>query len=90
MDRTAAFEAERQRLFAIAYRMLGTASDAADVVQEAWLRWQRASDTEIDSPHIVLTNKLPSTFCSTFSMTSVRMMRMPLSTMALCKPWRRS
>src|SRR5258705_6548599 len=55
MDRTAAFEAERKRLFAIAYRMLGTASDAADVVQEAWLRWQRADANEIDSPRAYLS-----------------------------------
>jgi RNA polymerase sigma-70 factor (ECF subfamily) len=30
----------RTRLFAIAYRMLGSAAEAEDVVQDAWLRWQ--------------------------------------------------
>ena len=55
MDRTGAFEAERERLFAIAYRMLGTASDAADVVQEAWLRWQRADPKDVDSPRAFLS-----------------------------------
>ena len=54
MDRTAAFEAERERLFAIAYRMLGSASDAADVVQEAYLRWQQAKDDDVDSPRAYL------------------------------------
>lgn len=39
-----AFEEHRPLLFHIAYRMLGTVSDAEDVVQEAWLRWQRADD----------------------------------------------
>ncbi len=39
-----AFEAERPRLFGIAYRMLGTHADAEDVVQEAWVRWQAAAD----------------------------------------------
>ena len=34
-----AFEAQRWRMFAIAYRMLGSASDADEVVQEALLRW---------------------------------------------------
>jgi RNA polymerase sigma-70 factor (ECF subfamily) len=35
------FEAERARLQALAYRMLGSMADAEDVVQEAWLRWAR-------------------------------------------------
>lgn len=35
-----AFMAMRARLFAIAYRMLGSAAEAEDVVQDAWLRWQ--------------------------------------------------
>lgn len=44
-------EALQPRLFAIAYRMLGRVSDAEDVVQEAFLRYQRAlrRDTHIDS-----------------------------------------
>ncbi|MEV5568634.1 RNA polymerase sigma-70 factor [Spirillospora sp. NPDC052269] len=33
------FEAHRDRLFGVAYRMLGTVTDAEDVVQDAWLRW---------------------------------------------------
>ncbi len=39
---------QRPRLFALAYRMLGSAAEAEDVLQEAWLRWQAASG--IDSP----------------------------------------
>ena len=34
------FTAVRPRLFGIAYRMLSSVSDAEDIVQEAWLRWQ--------------------------------------------------
>src|SRR4051794_33208885 len=36
----AAFESIRPRLFGIAYRLLGSVSDADDVVQETWVRWQ--------------------------------------------------
>jgi len=34
------FDDQRPRLFGIAYRMLGSATEAEDVVQDAWLRWQ--------------------------------------------------
>jgi RNA polymerase sigma-70 factor, ECF subfamily len=41
LDRaTSAFLNVRPRLFGIAYRMLGTAAEAEDIVQEVWLRWQ--------------------------------------------------
>jgi RNA polymerase sigma-70 factor, ECF subfamily len=36
----ASFQIVRPRLFGIAYRVLGTASEADDVVQETWIRWQ--------------------------------------------------
>lgn len=36
------FEAERRRLARLAYRMLGSVAEAEDVVQDAWLRWDRA------------------------------------------------
>lgn len=49
------FEAERSRLTGLAYRMLGSLSDAEDVVQEAWLRWQRADVHEIRNPAAWLT-----------------------------------
>lgn len=43
MNRLEEFEANRQRLFGIAYRMLGSAADAEDLVQETWLRWAQDS-----------------------------------------------
>jgi RNA polymerase sigma factor (sigma-70 family) len=39
-----AFNEHRPLLFSIAYRMLGSASDAEDVVQDAWLRYRAAAD----------------------------------------------
>lgn len=40
------FEELRSYLFSLAYRMLGSAADAEDIVQEAYLRWERTSDVE--------------------------------------------
>ena len=39
-DGLAAFMSVRPRLFGIAYRMLGSAAEAEDVVQDVWVRWQ--------------------------------------------------
>jgi len=41
-DGLSAFMSVRPRLFGIAYRMLGSAADAEDIVQDAWVRWQTA------------------------------------------------
>jgi RNA polymerase sigma-70 factor (ECF subfamily) len=49
------FEALRPWLFQVGYRMLGTASDAEDVVQDAWLRYSAAAPSGIDSPKAYLT-----------------------------------
>jgi len=52
---TADFERERPRLRNLAYRMTGTPDDADDVVQDVWLRWERADRTSIDNPPAWLT-----------------------------------
>ena len=43
------FEANRTRLRAVAYRMLGSLSEADDAVQEAWLRLSRSEASEIEN-----------------------------------------
>jgi RNA polymerase sigma-70 factor (TIGR02957 family) len=49
------FQAHRARLFAVAYRMLGSANDAEDVVQDAWLRFSAAQPADLRSPGAYLT-----------------------------------
>ena len=45
----------RPRMFGLAYRMLGSRSDAEDVLQDAWLRWQGAERRELRSLEAWLT-----------------------------------
>ncbi|MFK4147055.1 RNA polymerase sigma factor SigJ [Streptomyces sp. NPDC004065] len=52
------FEAARPRLEAIAYRLLGSASEAEDAVQETFLRWQAADADRIEVPEAWLTKVL--------------------------------
>lgn len=49
------FMAARPQLFGIAYRVLGSTVEAEDIVQEAWLRWQKTDRTEIKEPTAFLT-----------------------------------
>jgi RNA polymerase sigma-70 factor (ECF subfamily) len=49
------FETYRWLLFSIAYRMLGSAMEAEDMVQEAYIRYSRADAGSIDSPKAYLT-----------------------------------
>jgi RNA polymerase sigma-70 factor, ECF subfamily len=43
------FQTARGRLFGIAYRMLGSVTEAEDILQDAWLRWQRVAEP-VDNP----------------------------------------
>src|SRR5215207_7065933 len=46
-DEIRVFDEHRDLLFAVAYRVLGSVTDADDVVQEAWLRWVNARPSEV-------------------------------------------
>jgi RNA polymerase sigma-70 factor (ECF subfamily) len=48
------FVAHRSLLFTVAYEMLGSAADAEDVVQEAWLRWADVEQSEVRDPRAYL------------------------------------
>ena len=49
------FEQHRSHLRAVAYRMLGSLSDADDAVQDAWLRFSRADTSEVENLKAWLT-----------------------------------
>jgi len=48
------FHQYKDLLFSIAYRMLGSAADAEDMLQETFIRWQQSTQTEIESPRAFL------------------------------------
>lgn len=48
------FDSHRRFLTRLAYRMLGSVSDAEDVVQEAWLRWRETEQAEVAQPRAFL------------------------------------
>ncbi len=49
-DAAAVFGEVRPRLFGIAYRMLGSAVDAEDLLQDVWLRWQASDRAAVLNP----------------------------------------
>jgi RNA polymerase sigma factor (sigma-70 family) len=54
-DRIKTFERERPHLLALAFRILGSESDAQDVLQDAWIRYARASTTDVHNVPAWLT-----------------------------------
>ncbi|NYH51022.1 RNA polymerase sigma-70 factor (ECF subfamily) [Nocardiopsis arvandica] len=49
------FHEHRRLLFSVAYRLLGTAADAEDAVQEAWIKWSGADRSQVADPRAYLT-----------------------------------
>src|SRR5262245_59011895 len=49
-DGVSAYMSVRPRLFGVAYRMLGSAAEAEDVLQDVWVRWQATDRGEVMNP----------------------------------------
>ena len=72
-DVAGVFDAQRGRLFGLAYRLLGSAVDAEDVLQDAFLRWDAADRDAIAEPAAWLT-RVVTNLCLT-ELTSARQRR---------------
>jgi RNA polymerase sigma factor (sigma-70 family) len=55
-SREAIFTEHRPQLFSIAYRMLGSAADAEDIVQDCYLRWRNVADADVQAPRQYLAS----------------------------------
>ena len=56
-----AFVAHRRLLFTVAYEMLGSAVDAEDVLQESWVKWNRADRGDVRDPRAYLVRVVTRT-----------------------------
>jgi DNA-directed RNA polymerase specialized sigma24 family protein len=54
-EKLAQFETNRPRLFGLAYRMLGEATEAEDVVQDAYLRWAKTKTVRVPEAWLTKT-----------------------------------
>ena len=54
LDAAGVFDEHRGLLVSVAYRILGSVTDAEDVVQEAWLRWSGVDQSGVDHPRAFL------------------------------------
>lgn len=77
---TEAFEALRQRLFGVAYRMLGSRAEAEDILQEAYLRWHQTDRQAIEHPEAWLVT-------TTSRLAIDRLRRLKTEREAYVGPW---
>ncbi len=68
-DGLSAFADARPRLFGIAYRMLGSAAEAEDIVQDVWLRWQATDRKAVENPLAFLATTT-TRMCINFSQSA--------------------
>ncbi|HEY5987909.1 MAG TPA: RNA polymerase sigma-70 factor [Streptosporangiaceae bacterium] len=61
MSDSEVFEAHRDLMFAVAYRMLGTLADAEDAIQDAWLRWSASPRSDVAEPRAYLVRTITNT-----------------------------
>jgi Sigma-70 region 2 len=66
-DSARVFDEHRDLLISVAYRVLGSVTDAEDAVQEAWLRWSGVDHSGVADPRAFLVRippVSPSTACA--------------------------
>ena len=80
MTTTEVFDTHRQRLFGLAYRMLGSRADAEDMLQEAYLRWHDADRASIQNPEAWLVT-------TTTRLAIDRLRRLKTEREAYVGPW---
>ncbi|MFI5956188.1 RNA polymerase sigma-70 factor [Cryptosporangium sp. NPDC051539] len=61
MTSTSSFGEHRDLLFSVAYRILGSAADAEDVMQDAWLKWSAADRSLVADPRAYLVRIVTNT-----------------------------
>lgn len=66
------FQSVRPRLFGIAYRVIGTVSDAEDVVQDVWLKWQAYDRSQVQQPEAFLVTTTTRTAINVLRSARVR------------------
>lgn len=79
-QRELTFERHRRRLFGLGYRMLGTAADAEDLVQDAYVRWHGAAGEEIQNAEAWLV-------ATTTRLAIDRLRRLKAERAAYAGPW---
>jgi RNA polymerase sigma-70 factor (TIGR02957 family) len=66
------FQEQRPRLFGVAYRMLGSAGDAEDVLQDAWVRWSGVDIASVADPAAYLVRVVTNLCLSALDSARVR------------------